>query len=74
MPLPIILTPLTEFIKNCAMRFPIIPSPLTEFIKVPHLRAHLNEEVDHGSRRSEDHLRVGGHHPAGHPITLLSQN
>ena len=56
------------------MPLPIIQTPLTEFIKVPHLRAHLNEEVDHGSRRSEDHLRVGGHHPAGHPVTLLSQN
>jgi hypothetical protein len=34
------------------MRFPIIPSSLTEFIKVPHLQAHLNKEVDHGSLTS----------------------
>ena len=38
-------------------------------VKVPHLAAHLYEEVDHGGGGPEDHLGLLSDDTAGHSVT-----
>lgn len=43
-------------------------------VTLPHFRAHLDEEVDHGGLRSEDEFRVGGDESASHSHSTLREH